>query len=503
MKPETVLLILFVAIFLGFLYASQTKALEGFDGDVPETNQTSAIAQDTSSATTTNPQVALAQPKDIQALMETIKNFKLLFNAQNPMTLNLDPTEQQQVQYFSMQSDNLTNQLQTALANPDRVTLSFDDTVQLRKAYDCSIQILRGKSQNVVSTGLGTSPTGLTLDILTNLQTRVQAESLRLSNLRSSAATMTARIAQLDKLASNLGDIISSIQRGETQLADVNITPADANNFLSTLGTDTNTPVPVVEVPAPSGGAAKTGQAGFPFPNDIQSLVNAARDMKWSVSIALESDPAMRQSQSILDKISSIEASINKYMVSGTPMPPHVQAFYDQELAILKNLTDNNATATPDITRIVTGPPKPILQSRDSVADVFVPSQHDLDAAQGGTMGPAAGSASNGIGQGDYPMTDDQIQHRASAASFDDSMVGGLDYKTRALEMCRQIGAAGLGDPANFGCIKNPDEVSASYSWKGNYEMVCSRLGDTWGNWYPQMFGCPKVDPTAKFIRQS
>ena len=136
-----------------------------------------------------------------------------------------------------------------------------------------------------------------------------------------------------------------------------------------------------------------------------------------------------------------------------------------------------------------------------------MPSQDDLNLVQGMNMGlfggPAAGSASNGIGSGDYAMSDENIKHRGSAASFDDSMVGGLDYKTRSLEMCRQIQAANLGDPANFGCIKNPDEVSASYSWKGNYQMVCSRLGDTWGNWYPQMFGCPKVDPTAKFTRKT
>jgi hypothetical protein len=93
----------------------------------------------------------------------------------------------------------------------------------------------------------------------------------------------------------------------------------------------------------------------------------------------------------------------------------------------------------------------------------------------------------------------DRIQHRGSAASFDTSKVGGLDYKSRVLDICQQIQSSGLGDAKNFGCIQNPNNVSASYSWKGNYQMVCSRLADTWGAWYPQMFGCPKVDPTAKF----
>ena len=153
---------------------------------------------------------------------------------------------------------------------------------------------------------------------------------------------------------------------------------------------------------------------------------------------------------------------------------------------------------TPDITEIRFGPPAPILQSVENRSEADFPSQRQLDIAQGTNMGTTPGAASTHIGSGQ--SVDSKIQHRGSAASFDDSVVGGLDYKTRALEMCRQIQAANLGDPANFGCIKNPNDVSASYSWKGNYETVCSRLGDTWGSWYPQMFGCPKVDATAKFM---
>ena len=116
MKVETVLFVGFILLFVAFIYANR-KTTAGFDGDVPTADETSEFPRDTSSATTTNPQLALAQPKDIQALMEVIKNFKLLYNAQDPMTLNLDPQSLQQTQYFSMQSDNLLNQLQAGLAS--------------------------------------------------------------------------------------------------------------------------------------------------------------------------------------------------------------------------------------------------------------------------------------------------------------------------------------------------------------------------------------------------
>jgi len=499
------LLVGFILVFLAFLYANK-KNFEPFDGNVPTTNQTSAIAQDTSASTTTNPQTALAQPKDVLALMETIKNFKLLYNAQDPKTLNLDPQSLSQTQYFYMQADNLTNQLQAGLANSDAVSLSFDDTVQLRNAYQCSIDILRGKSEILPPTQQGAAPNGLTLDMLQKLQSRVQAESLRLANLRSSAPTMVARIADLDKLAANLGDIISSVQRGETKLADINISPDDANRFLSTLGTGQNAPVPDVTV---GGGSTKSmtigphgiqSPPGFPPMGSVQGILDLARNLKWGVTIQLESDPSVKLSQDILEKIDTIEKSISKHIVSETPVPAEKFALYKQQLSVLQNLTKDKK---PDAMSVLMGPPKPVLQPRDDITQAYVPTQQELMAAQGMTGGPAAGSTSAGIGSGDYNMTDDNIQHRASAASFDDSIVGGLDYKTRALEMCRQIQAADLGDPTNFGCIKNPDEVSASYSWKGNYQMVCSRLGDTWGHWYPQMFGCPKVDPTAKYMREA
>jgi hypothetical protein len=98
-----------------------------------------------------------------------------------------------------------------------------------------------------------------------------------------------------------------------------------------------------------------------------------------------------------------------------------------------------------------------------------------------------------------FIMNDETIKHRGSAAYFDDSTVGGLDYKQRSKDLCRQIKSANLGEPATFGCIENPEAVSSTYSWKGNFEMICNRLGDTWGGWYPEMFGCPKYDPTMKY----
>jgi hypothetical protein len=133
------------------------------------------------------------------------------------------------------------------------------------------------------------------------------------------------------------------------------------------------------------------------------------------------------------------------------------------------------------------------------------PTAKHLNAAQGGGFGTTKTTFPNGEISPDvyirpgFVMNDTTIARRGSASAFDDSAVGGLDYKARAQEICKQIKSGQLGEPADFGCIENPNAVSSSYSWKGNYEMVCNRLGDTWGSWYPAMFGCPKYDPAAKF----
>jgi hypothetical protein len=134
-----------------------------------------------------------------------------------------------------------------------------------------------------------------------------------------------------------------------------------------------------------------------------------------------------------------------------------------------------------------------------------VPSNADLSAAQGAGFGTKRRTFPNGELSTDIYvrpgvlMNDAMISHRGSAASFDGSVVGGPDWQKRSLELCKQVQSANLGEPASFGCIRNPTEVGSDYSWKGNYKMVCNRIGDTWGGWYPAMLGCPAYDPTAKF----
>jgi hypothetical protein len=99
-----------------------------------------------------------------------------------------------------------------------------------------------------------------------------------------------------------------------------------------------------------------------------------------------------------------------------------------------------------------------------------------------------------------YEPTDEIIAKRAKAASFDHDDVQGVDYFKRVQFLCYQIKSAELGEPSEFGCLDPKAEVSPEYSWRGNYKMVCSRLGNIWGGWYPEMFGCPKSEISLSMV---
>jgi hypothetical protein len=99
------------------------------------------------------------------------------------------------------------------------------------------------------------------------------------------------------------------------------------------------------------------------------------------------------------------------------------------------------------------------------------------------------------------PLTDEQIQQRGSASTFDERLVGGLDYRARAKDVCRQLKEE-HGNSRDFGCIDDQSSVGADYSWRGNFQMICNRIGDMWGADEGGKYGCPPYDPNTKF-RQS
>jgi len=210
----------------------------------------------------------------------------------------------------------------------------------------------------------------------------------------------------------------------------------------------------------------------------VQTLFDKLResqDISWDMKIEFGYDPNTTIKRDLLERVKSIVV-----LIESGDMEEHELKSKKTELEILKQqlkLLFN------------TDGPQPIDDSKHS----YMKPGHNNSLLDKHDFKPLA-SNDYKIRPG-YEMTDKMIKNRGSSASFDTSLLGELDYKKTVQFLCSQIKSSGLGEPKEFGCIENPEaEVGPNYSWKGNYKMVCSRLGRSWGEFYPEMFGCPKPD---------
>ena len=610
-------LILCLAYLVSSALKAKTKVPEEF-ANMPTASQTSMISADVPGATSSNPANSVAQPKDIQALMDSATTLNQLIATNDPNNLQLDKAVLDQVQAFQTSYSNLSTSLRVAFAMPnspnappasfvsaqsamintligqirsaptkaavaaaavggvaqgtdkpytrigcftdqqDRAVPTNEDVndpdlpgdyhtrqnaidqcykVALRKSHkifaiqaggwcasspsdDPATYAKYGISQGCKSDGKGGHwandiykitpkpldippttvagvPGEITLKQLHNLHDRIQAEIIRLANLRSSSPTLTNRISLLEKLSADIGDIITSIERGIMKLEDVPIKADQAEIFLAGLS---NIDVALPGLFMPSGKTPDTVQAPPSAPADVlgnpavQSLLQNAQYLKWNVQLNLEFNPELAQKSKLLDRLQEMEKRLTALSISETPLPKDMYDLYKREMKTIQVIMNGGSQTK--------APPTDIPKSQSSRLSLpFSTADYPSSAQMASAQGQDARAYTNpdiNIRPG-FMMNDDTIARRASASAFDASTVGGPDFKKRSMDLCRQINSAELGNPASFGCIENPDAVGQTYSWKGNYEMVCNRIGDTWGGWYPEMFGCPKYDPTAKF----
>ena len=535
MRVAFIVLVGLIVLGAWLLYV---RRAEGFDGTVPTAPQTSMIPSDTPAATTTDPSRVAPQPKDVEATQESLKNFFELASQKRPETTDMLPADMDRAMYYFERNDDLNNKLNAALANSDAAPITLPQLSAMRLEIEGLIAKLRaarvvspagGPQVQRAATARGVSedaayaklvdaepmpttvaapPGQITLAELKSLRARIQEEVLRLSNLRSTAATVTARVAQLEKLGADLGDMISAVERGTTKIEDIPITPDSAAGFLRDLSATNAGPIPPLVVPGGATPAALKVAApaapAAPAPQSAQAihkLLEAAKDLRWSMEVRLEYDPTLARREEMLKRLEKIVGDLTRASIAGAAVAPAQFDKYLQEMRAIKTVVGAQPmrAAPQSADRRIVG----VEGCEPSVPEI--PNDAALSAAQGAGFGPQPETFPHGEISTDiairpgFAMNDEQIRNRASASAFNPAAVGGPDYKQRAADLCRQIKSAQLGDAASFGCVANPDEVGPSYSWKGNYTMICNRLGDSWGRGYPAQFGCPPYDPTARF----
>jgi len=526
----------------GGSFSWDCRALNMQPQNMPAASQTSAIPKTTAGATTANPTIAQAQSKDILAAKESLKNLKLLSDAKPPLKTNLSESKRMEINKFVTEMPTNNRLLDNALANRPSQPLSKITALRTTaESYLNALKAAKATSGTLPAaaavtlaqaaakpTQVACGPGVITLQELRNLKFRTDEEINRLSNLRSSSPTLKQRIDQLTKLGADLGDMITGVERDQLKLDSIPIQPDSASAFLKSLG---NESIALPSLVCPPGATPPSVAASpnisvynqFPPPPEekgsapinpqaLQGLLEMAQFLKWDFEVKLEYDPALAQRERIMKRIGEIEKRILDYAISEKPLPKEVYALLLAEIQTLQMMIQpkegNNKSKSLKGSPLVRFPSE---SSRDAMADMGLatspeyPTAKRLNSAQGGGFGTSKTTFPNGEISPDvyirpgFVMNDDSISRRASASAFDPAAVGGLDYKARVQEICKQIKSAQLGEPRDFGCIENPNEVSGSYSWKGNYNMVCNRLGDSWGSWYPEMFGCPKYNPAAKF----
>ena len=307
-----------------------------------------------------------------------------------------------------------------------------------------------------------------TLSDLENTLTRVEFEKRTLENSRSPSENVKSRIAILDKVKADISEYISQIKRQKININDVPFTKSDLGAFLLNK-TDT------LSTKNPSDQTTLT-EANPKIPNNLSGEMG---DLKWKVKI--EYDPTT----SFLIKLNKKMDLLFQEMKNANLSPSELDTkklemkILEQQLATYnkRRITDSKDSVAPYIKDKIE---KPEIATKEKTKKPFFMNQKipNYDNQQ---------------------RVSQDYSKRASNASFDNESIKGVDYRKKADFLCNQIKNADLGDPADFGCIKNPEtDVSPDYSWRGNYKMVCNRLGRIWGGWYPEMFGCPPVVGTEE-----
>lgn len=348
---------------------------------------------------------------------------------------------------------------------------------------------------------------------LQELINRIQAYRKKLVDLRSNAASIRARVDQLEKLGADVSAIRVQLVRGTMKPEEIPIETESARMFLKNIESD-----PIPPLIAPKGESTKTaidfahakgaagvaaGTFGVPMDANVQRLMESAKDLKWSIEATVMYDPAVAQRDKLIDRLASVEKQLQKITVKGSEVPKEVVAKIQAELAALTSALAKSSIGpyggiSGDVRPEI--PTSTRIPSSSLGSNVYNPSKDDVKkACDGGSVGGSEISPDVYSRPG-MLMSDEAIKRRASGSQpIAADSTGGLDYKQRSIDLCNQIKGSGLGDPKDFGCVPDPSQVGAGYSWKGNYKMVCSRLGNTWGGFYPEMMGCGKYDSVKAF----
>jgi len=428
------------------------------------------------SSTTANKK-QMATFKDLGSLIDSLKTFSALYY-ENKKIASKSPDYNKMNKEVSEHLKITQEQINNGVIED-----KLSDIKKIQNSYETAIIGLKELPKPVAKTTLSDGDT-ITVKDIEKVVERGDNEYKKLTSLRSEDPVTKKRIATILRILADLNGILDKIKRGKMKIADVPFKKKDLLNVFKSM--DKNQEIKPNLIKS-SKASTKLGISSLP----MTGLAKLAKDLYWDVHIGY--DPEVTLKRKAMEKIDSVTTEIKNGTIKGKDIKKKML-----DLQILKQqyVTDNR--------RSITSSNKKDLEPYDnnlyaSAEEGYQPTP--VEFTNGAKIKQPLSFDDNEnndwkIRPG-YKITDDTIKTRGSAASFDTSAVGGPDYFKRAQFLCNQIADAGLGKPSEFGCIDGKSEVSKEYSWKGNYLMVCSRLGNIWGGWYPEMFGCPNTEEST------
>lgn len=494
----------------GFV-SSQAPLASSNNSSLPAPAQDSMISHDLPGAVTAAPDQSSASTQDLIALQDAIHFFKDSLTAQRSIQQASMSEKQRQGTAETLESlSELEKEMPTqearvhaALTDLSKNNYTVEEVTRLRAIYEMGADQILTVAEGFTNPSSSYTIKGpyVSADDLQELMNRINVTRQQLVNQRSLDPSTRARIDQLEKLGADVREIREKVVRKEIDSRDIPIEPESARKFLAGLS---SSDIPPLITPGgghpltAAGPAAISSMTGNPM---VQQLLEQAKNLRWTMQVTVGYDPVVAQREKLMERLNVVEKRLQELSVQAeSNAQKHEYTTLYNELkaltAAIGRSFGGSGEAAPAYVR-----PQPASSTRlpDPFAQLPSPRIENLACAQSNEFSDPYASVPTSPDNRMVGMTDEQIKHRASSGIPSYGGVGGADYKTRTADLCRSIGASGLGDPKDFGCIANPDAVSPTYSWKGAHSMICNRLGDTWGASYPEQFGCGKYDPTARF----
>jgi hypothetical protein len=393
-----------------------------------------------------DPSLSPAELKQIKKLNEDLRSF-LVFEGAN-ISNNSDPTVQLPLTQLRADSQKLQQEMSTLEKNPGiKSTMTQQDLADI----DGALSFLQRKvrlfqTAGVVSGGSveegfrgsvneDSGPkTRATKDDLLDLKTKIYAAILILSSSGTTDVVLQARIKRLQKMYTDISDMIVKLDKGLMKDEDIPLYKEDIKAVLPNLAKPTN---------------------------DLEDIFSKGSGTKLSP---------------IEEQLSGLVGEENAS-------------------AVFKNLMDKGMfKVSMDLGYNVPGEEDRYGAKKKNIYSRHIILQRDGTMASENTTSLAA-NASPFNGSENTPMQIDSPFDSVSSGMDDHAPVkpnvpSGLDWKKRAKSICDQVRLRGL-NPLDFGCIPDGSLTSPAYSWRGHAKMVCSRLNATTDPDLPAVCGCP------------